>query len=801
MGLFSNLFRKSFRQIQKLTKKTYHDKLHDIIFDWFNASTLNIKEFEEKYFSTILKRLKTNENYKFNENEEVIVNVKLFCAITYLTYYNPENKFIASTIKYLVNNNTYDILTYMESNTVKNLLKDHKKIKQVISTSYYLLKLFHSVFLKIDKNFSRYSSVREQICYMKYDDNYDFRVILQFIKNNDFVQKIDLLANLYSYYPYDYKTKEYKEDPLFQEEIKQLCIEEINKFNQTSEFKIDFELYSDLIRNVINYNKTKKWIETDYKKQRYLKISDFDEVVIFNERYKETPNKVIEHFEVALKYIEPLYRNKIYNQFISHWVKLAKIDIDWFNYLLQNTSENNKIFEIENIFVPLFKKHLELISYDDKTRKLFENLLYSEIQDFKSTFPNKKGIDLIKKIAERIKDKKTKKFILLKYQGYYSKFTIRYGRNHFLFDQKFTILNNLITDLSYIYPVALKNISKIYDSETESIGEMDVNIDGKDQKMHWSDINAFLQQIKSEFQFVPIPLFKRDYYRDGIDDYRFLFCSMAFLNKSQFEYLINRYFPEKFPLIDTEYIYYNIHFHKDSSQTFMELKKENENSFLANTKWKWFKDKYIDTLTNKESWYNIMNVMLDSKGTKKPNPNWLSSAMETIKKMDVDQFLIELNVLINTSIKENFWFLDENKQVIRGFMWICEKINNQKSLLLLKTIIEAAYTKIPNVGPRSAALGNLGLGILVSLNSPEGFAILNLLKHKTKYQRFIKILNKYIDLFMENYKESIELLADKSIPDFGFTNGVKIISYPVIVKDKQILITGYVWEVHFIFSR
>ena len=128
------------------------------------------------------------------------------------------------------------------------------------------------------------------------------------------------------------------------------------------------------------------------------------------------------------------------------------------------------------------------------------------------------------------------------------------------------------------------------------------------------------------------------------------------------------------------------------------------------------------------------------------------------------------------SLKEEFWFVENYRQTIKGIIWSCQQNPNEKSLTILKTIVEAAYTKIRNVGPRSTKVGNLGLNALATCGEDAAFGLMNLMRNKSKYQRYIKALDKHLAKFMESSEGDPERLADKTIPDFGFKGKEKIVA-------------------------
>jgi hypothetical protein len=86
-----------------------------------------------------------------------------------------------------------------------------------------------------------------------------------------------------------------------------------------------------------------------------------------------------------------------------------------------------------------------------------------------------------------------------------------------------------------------------------------------------------------------------------------------------------------------------------------------------------------------------------------------------------------------------------------------------------------AYTKIRGIGPKSAAVGNLGMDALAKTGEMGAFGMLNLMRNKSKYSRFVKAIDKYIDKFKESSDLPEEAIADRAIPRFGFHESEKIL--------------------------
>jgi len=777
MGFFDKLF--NTKQEEKTEQViSFHSKLHDLIFDWFKLSSLDIITFESDFFNKIIEfEIEKGNDWvkeQLNQESNYKIEFKLYSAILYLSYHNPNNEYISSVLEYLFNqdNQAYNIKEKLRYS--RNYFKKDSLENNIEKGGTIILGLYHALFLKKDQNFSYLGSITNDISQLKYENKALFTKVFNYLKELKSNDKVFLLGSLYASQKIDYKTNEIFPESEFQEIIKEEGINVFNTFNEKNKYKLDYELYTNFISAVIHRTQTKKWKETAYKKQKFLKPIDFKEIENFSSKYKSESNSVILHFMYYYNhsYIE---NRRFYKQFINFFIKNSTTDKEWLKHILSIGNKN--VFLLQFLFIPLFKKHLAVLTYDDEVRILYEQHLFSNF-NFNSP-PLKEGVELIKELCKTIQNPIIRSHYLLKYSDYYAILNSPYFYKTMCNNAGFDQSKWLINDLNYLYPVALKNINKNYNFETETIGDIKINIDGKDSNIQFYDINKILFDRGIGFQLVPIPIIKKQ--RVGTEYWEYL-CSLAFVNNNQFKFIIDQN-AKNFPNFNMESAYRGIQFKVDTSQTFDDIKlktlaKEHSNTFESNNNWSWFKEKYIDELSNKENWYKIMSVILTNKGLKKPSENWKKEIKKELKSHKIANFFSELNVLINSSIKEDFWFFDENKQVLKGFIWICQFFPSESSLLILKNIIEAAYTKKPGIGPRSTAIGNLGLKVLVDINSNTSFGILNLLLNKTKYQRFIKAINKHIDLFKESSDEPVEFLADKAIPNFGFINGIKKVTYP-----------------------
>ncbi|MRJ08448.1 hypothetical protein EDL99_06125 [Ornithobacterium rhinotracheale] len=778
MDLFGNLFKKKSQQSKKTIVKN-HQKLYDILFDWANEHKIDLNNFEKNFHARIVSCY--NQNKQEFVTDEKIAGFEIFALISFLIYHSPDKNYILRTLEYITNkqNETYYIQDNFSSYNY-HIYDSVADIKSIVTIASCIIN-FQVAILDTDNKFCSLDSAINMVGKLKYSKNKDFENVLKFIESVNSDKKPYFFMGVYHY---SCSYREENEDlAKNQESIKKELIAAIKDYNHNQKHlcKLNFNLYNDFIEEKNKRENSEKWDKTPYNKRRFLKPEDFTETLDFMNKYTGFEKEILFHFfyHFNLTYIN---ESNFYKKIISSIIKKIEFDKEFFQYILSgfNISENEKFF-IYEIYTELLKKISSKINYNDEIFTTYEKILFENSRY--NDFPKDNAINLLKEICKNsVKEKDLRDFLIQKYTNYFGHMLNPKNPEYFFFiDNKFNSIKKVIADINILTPITLKEVkNNVIDGEYYV--QIKVNIDNNDNKITVDDFNKILREKNTNFRFLPIPI---QYDKNDSRHEKTIICSFAFLNENQFKYLTKNYLPQNFPEINIYPIYGNITYNEDSKLTFQEIKQEysstgdaKDDTFEHNENWDWFKRKYINSLPNKNQWYKIMDIILKVKGSKKPDKSWSKSIKEVIEKHNVDKFFRELNTLLNSSIKENFWFFGENKQFMKAFIWTCQFFPTEESLLILKNIIEKAYTKKPGIGPRSAAIGNIGLNTLAEINTIESFGILQTLRNKTNYQRFIKQIDKSIDLFKEKSPETEEFLADKSIPNLGFKNGIKNIKYP-----------------------
>jgi hypothetical protein len=763
MGLFDNFFRKKQNKFN-LKQKTEFELL---MIDWFSDAKLNYKKYKNDFYvkahKIFIEQKNIKEKIQNSAKEKQILDLNI--AFIYLIYHYPNTQLLKK-----LNNLFYDRerkiypTLYISSCFSKQAYQTFPKLEHIHNTAKIIWKINN----RILHNQNPFEDIYE-ISRLKYNDADSFLRLLNFIKPIKSNDKLIKLLDIYCYREVNYKTGQLL--PIsdnVEKKTKNILSKEIDKYNKNDFFQLNIDLYQKL-DSLIHYKENfTKWNETEYNKRNRLNVDDFEELKKFisNNDIKE----VLKHYIFSFNHRG--YYDGFYKKILLYLRDRIDFDEQFLLDIVQIYPQHNTML-IEQIFIPIAEKLN--ISYNSPIREKMEQVII--FSSAKQSYLN-----FFIKLADKIPVKIKKEIIKAKYSGGSAVISTAYGWTSFCPGEKY---KNLKRDL--------KNISKII--ELPVIGIKDEFIDGYQtyikiihknvvKKISYSQLNEILYDSGIGFQLVPIPIkikkiIKEKYYKGK--NYQ---CGLSLINKQQYDYLINEYIPNNFPEIDIDKFYQQYyHYNYNNPLTFDEyLKEKSENTdtsnkFLSDYNWNWFKEKHVDKLPNHEDWYNIMHIIVSYSGSKKPSKRWKNKIKIAIEKHSESRYYKELRTLIDNSINEDFWYFDDNRNALKGIAWSCSLSSNTTSLMILKQIIEKAYAKIPNVGPRSVAIGNAALEALIEHPNSDSFGILNLLKNQTKYARFSNVLDKYINKYIENSDEDEQVLADKSIPDFDFVNGEKIVNY------------------------
>ncbi len=781
MGLFSSFFRRSKTPAEHVRKSD----LEMLMVDWFSDAGLSYDHYKTEFYPKVFEIYSQNKyvikNLESNENEKN--NLDLSIAFTYLIYHYPELSLLERLYdiidEHLKKGLRYYFHYSFNANDCKDIYPEFANINEVVKVIWQVIQK-----KQIGKNFFEGLN----FSHMKYSFPQGYIKLMKFMANLESEFKLPFLLNFYTYKALDYKTKKYKDYPdNIQEEVKKILTKEIDSFNKSQTY-IDFDLdfFQQLFDIVYNKEGFDKWHHTDYKDRAKIKLEEYQNFVDFIN--KHDTKKIIKHF-LFIYYFH--FNLDFYQEMFMYFKEqgLSVLDKSFLQDLITIIANNpvERSIGIEELIIP-FANNL-YIHYDDSLREQLEQLVIYD-------YTKQQILDTFIKIAGTIDGELKRRVVTNKYHRNFGYYNHTYHSSYFLpgpngyFARKSFNLIAKFIDLSIIGV-------KDEDGPEGYATYLHIIYKGQKRKVIYEEINTILYNEKTGYQLVPIPIKLRK--NSGYDSGTAYICGLGFLNKQEFDYLVSEYMPEYFPQIEQNF--YNIvsrkylynHYNPLTFNDFIaqNTKPKSSNKFLSEYNWRWFKDTYIDQLPNAKAWYDLMNVIISYTGSKKPSKKWKEKMKEAISKHGEDLYYKELRTLINASLDDDFWYSESNRKALKGIVWSCTLSNQENSLMILKEIIAQSYRKIPGVGPRSIAIGNAGLDALISHPNQDSFGILNLLKNQTKYTRFAKVLDKYIDKYIQNSDEDEEVLADKAIPDFGFVNGEKVVKYKdfsikYIIKNKKL---------------
>ena len=772
MGLFDKFFNK---KQNALNTENMLD-LEVLMVDWFSDGKLSYNEYNTNFYPQVVKIFLNNKYFirAIDDTEEEKYNLDLNIAFIYLIYHFPDKKLLKRLYDVFRDNSIQPRpRNYFGWNLNANDYSTNPDFEPIKKTVSYIWNVFNN-----HLNDGNLFHDTYKFCNLKTTFPTAFIRVMDFARDLKLDNALYTLLELYSYKDTDYSTGELK--PLadgVQDAIKERLLNEIEIFNQNDFIQLDLALYQEFY-DLFHYKKG-----CNKQNNSVLTIPGFPALVRFIN--KNDIGVLVKYFLLSLN-IKTYYKDTFIADLVIYLEKKLKPTEELLSHFFSIYSNFDEVL-IEKLYFPIAKK-IQL-QYDSKVTAQLEDIVVRNLS-------KAAHLKFFKELANTIPNEIEKEINKAKHAGGFAKMNTAYGWTSFLSGDKNKFLKSCFKEITKIINLSLITTkSGYFDDGYRTI--IEINLNGKKQKIKFENINTVLYDEKTGYQLVPIPIKVTDIIKNKYSDGKEYLCGLAFLNKKQYDYLLDEFLPKKFDKIDTEKFYTKYIYSHENPLIFEDYVKEiskgaSTNKFLADNNWKWFKEKYVDKLPTATSWYDLMEVIISYSGSKKPTKKWLKQISTAIKKHGEILFFKELRTLIDNSIKEDFWYFDTNRNALKGIAWSCTLTDDSISLIILKEIIAKSYTKVPGVGPRSGAVGNTALEALVNHTNSNSFGILNLLRNQTKYARFAKALEKSIDRYIENSDEEEQALADKAIPDFDFVNGEKIVVYPsfsvkYILQNKKLI--------------
>lgn len=799
MGLFDKIFNNKRNQENNIGKSNDPLEINDLVFDWFKEHEMAFDEFEGGFYNPTITAIKQDERKKWyfeNKNEEANATYFIALSITYLSAKATNNNYLKKFFDYLFDKNTstYELKELLSRSSLEEYFSGNQDQYETYLVGSNIIKIYHAIHYKKDANFSYLLGSKDFLGRRKFiADDPVFKKIFNYINEQDFDEKPFYILAINSSRPYRRRNEVTSEENQFKELLNDAFRQSIDGHNKKNKIKLSYEVLLDYQQAIMSLEETKIWKETDYKKQKFLKVKDFDKIIEFLEKYKNKNEDAIQNILYIIKY-DYIGESKIrlFRDLSGQLITRNNGSPEWLLDIIGFIdTESNYNFIISDIITPLLAKIATSIDFSHPLIAKYEHFLYSKSY----TTIHFKGIDLLKNLCNSIEDEDTREFFKLKYTRSIASSYYNYDQHYLDLHQKdimAKIINQITEDLNLIVPAALKSIKYTPYYNYEDSEYFKINVDGADMSVSYDivgDFNNYFEQKKLGYRFLPIPVMETKN-RDGKSFYK---TSLAFVNSGQFE-LLKEYLSANFEELLNYSVYKEVNFSGIDAPPLYQLKLKrgaeeqtanSKNDFVNNSNWSWFREKYIDQLSSNEKWYELIPKLSDYKGTKQPNKQWLEQIRQQIADFGQEKFFKELAVIVPPSLKEDFWFSDNYSTTLKGIICACTNMPTDTSLSIVRDIISAAYSKIPGIGPRSAAMGNFGLNALTESGDDRAFGLLNVMRNKTKYQRFIKILDKYIEKFSAFSDTPPELLADKAIPKLGFdgnSKSIPVASYHAVFK-------------------
>jgi hypothetical protein len=784
MSILERLFLKKTE-----VKKDETLSLSDFVFDWFNAAKIDVKRFERDFLEPAIALYKSKNEYlvRHFESEPDQANATYFSAIgiMYLAYHTADVDWMKKLFAIFMNekSSTYQVRELALRGLDWQLRPANPEIFLALDTGSKILLVHHAINVRWDINLGDIGKVSYFLSESRRDEERRcFDKLFEFVNGQSFNEKPFVFFDTLNRRQLDRRTGELKENHRFSEVLQQAFSESITEYNATHSLRLDEDELTALLK-FLTYKDSAEFKKVDYKKRKFIKVKDFkecDEFVAFSRGREVSCIQNLVYY-LGNSYIsdeERLFADTI-NQIISN----VTFEVDWLKQVCQTAFRYSDIFITQHVIIPVLNSLRQEIRSTNPVVGALEKKFFQRPLEFGT------GVEYLREIASAIEDESERRFQLARLSSYYVK---NLGDSYYGFtgelemepsDKKFPIIKNLIDDLSVIIPVALKGVEKRNYFYYEEEGKF-FNINFKNQDVTISsnfirDINQLLEQEQTGYQLITIPVLEIEAREGGQPKH---IAALAYMSLSEFTYLNSTYVSERFPKLLQEGVFKGVQYGNKNAEPFSLLKEKKKNTdtqtvgnvFLNDVNWAWFKERYVDQLKSKDQWYEIMNLIVQASGSKKPNAAWLKEISARISALGFTDYFRELQVLLSDSLKEEFWYFDTYRNALKGLLWTCTHLQpTAESLNTVRMIIETAYTKVSGIGPKSAAVGNAALDALIDSGREEAFGILTVMRNKTKYNRFVTVLEKYIDKFKSTSDIPEETLADKSIPKFGFENGEK----------------------------
>ena len=171
--------------------------------------------------------------------------------------------------------------------------------------------------------------------------------------------------------------------------------------------------------------------------------------------------------------------------------------------------------------------------------------------------------------------------------------------------------------------------------------------------------------------------------------------------------------------------------------------------------------------TEKGIWYKLFGHLFSYGNRAKPTQKWLKELKTLLEEVGEESFQKLLLGLEKYFTQDDSWFFDKKSEMLRGLIWATTLVPSSETYQFLRNITERAYKRVYMQGAFAPKIGNAGLNALVALQSPESMVALIHMKSRSKYPKFIKVIDKALEKLSEVSPLSEDEMLDRMTSSYG----------------------------------